>query len=83
MEGAVIVTAKNFEIKETILVLPKAAGTDVYHTELNLVSWYGKEPKLDIRGWSDDHGKMTKGICLTEEEFIKIARAGQERLGGE
>ena len=28
----------------------KKAETDVYHTELNIVSWFGKEPKLDIRG---------------------------------
>lgn len=54
--------ATSFEIKETILSLPKKSETDVYHTELNIVSWFGKEPKLDIRGWSDDHEKMTKGI---------------------
>ena len=54
----------------------------MYHTELNLISWYGKDPKVDIRGWSDDHEKMTKGISLTEDEFIKIAQAGLEKLGG-
>ena len=74
--------ATSFEIKETILSLPKKSETDVYHTELNIVSWFGKEPKLDIRGWSDDHEKMTKGISLTEDEFIKIARTGLEKLGG-
>lgn len=72
----------NYEIEENILILPKKSGTDVYHMELNLVRWFGKEPKLDIRGWSDDHSKMTKGISLTEGEFIKIAQAGQKRLGG-
>ena len=72
--------ATSFEIKETILSLPKKSETDVYHTELNIVSWFGKEPKLDIRGWSDDHEKMTKGISLTEDEFIKIARTGLEKL---
>lgn len=72
----------SYEIKETILSLPKKNDTDVYHTELNVVSWFGKEPKLDIRGWSDDHEKMTKGISLTEDEFIKIAQAGLERSGG-
>ena len=74
--------ATSFEIQETILSLPKKSETDVYHTELNIVSWFGKEPKLDIRGWSDDHEKMTKGISLTEDEFVKIARAGLEKLGG-
>ena len=73
----------SYEIKENILTLPKKKNeTDVYHTELNWISWFGKEPKLDIRGWSDDHEKMTKGISLTEDEFIKIARSGLEKLGG-
>lgn len=72
----------SYEIKENILSLPKKNDKDVYHTELNVVSWFGKEPKLDIRGWSDDHEKMTKGISLTEDEFIKIAQAGLEKLGG-
>ena len=72
----------SYEIKENILSLPKKNETDVYHTELNVVSWFGKEPKLDIRGWSDDHEKMTKGISLTEDEFIKIAQAGLKRSGG-
>ena len=75
--------ATSFEIKESILSLSKKNETDVYHMELNIVSWFGKEPKLDIRGWSDNHGKMTKGISLTKDEFIKIARAGLEKLGGE
>ena len=56
----------NYEIRERILSLPKKQETDVYHMELNRISWFGKEEKLDIRGWSDDHEKMTKGISLTE-----------------
>ena len=82
---------KNYEIKEKILSLPKENETDVYHKELNVISWYGKpdkldirgwSDKLDIRGWSDDHSKMTKGISLSKDEFIEIARAGLEKLGG-
>ena len=75
-------TARNFEIKETMLALPQKSETDIYHIELNHISWFGKEDKLDIRGWSEDHSKMTKGISLTEDEFIKIARAGLEKTGG-
>lgn len=74
--------AANYKIRERILSLPKKQETDVYHMELNRIRWFGKEEKLDIRGWSDDHEKMTKGISLTEDEFIKIARAGLEHLGG-
>lgn len=69
-------TANNYEIKENILSLPKENDSDVYHKELNLISWYGKPEKFDIRGWSDDHTKMTKGISLTKDEFINIAHAG-------
>ena len=54
-------TATNYEIQENILTLEKESESDVYHKELNLISWYGKPAKLDIRGWSDDHTKMTKG----------------------
>ncbi len=72
----------SYEIKANIVSLPKAKDTDVYHMELNIISWFQKPDKLDIRGWSDDHTKMTKGISLTEEEFIKIAQAGLEKIGG-
>lgn len=72
----------SYEIKTNIISLPKAKETDVYHMELNVISWFRKPDKLDIRGWSEDHTKMTKGISLTEEEFIKIAHAGLEKLGG-
>jgi hypothetical protein len=38
-------------------------------TELNMVSWGGREPKYDIRSWSPDHQKMGKGITLSKEEL--------------
>lgn len=40
--------------------------------ELNLVSWNGAEPKYDIRDWSPDHDKMSKGISLSNEEINKL-----------
>ncbi len=36
--------------------------------ELNLVSWNGRAPKLDIRDWAPGHEKMGKGVTLTMEE---------------
>ncbi|MDR1972630.1 MAG: YdbC family protein [Treponema sp.] len=36
--------------------------------ELNLVSWNGRSPKLDVRDWAPGHEKMGKGITLTNEE---------------
>jgi hypothetical protein len=40
--------------------------------ELNLVSWNGRTPKLDIRDWAPGHEKMGKGITLTEDEAKKL-----------
>ena len=41
--------------------------------ELNLVSWNGRTPKLDIRDWSPEHEKMGKGVTLTEGEAAQLA----------
>lgn len=42
--------------------------------ELNIISWNGGVPKLDIRDWAPEHEKMGKGITITEEEAEKLAR---------
>lgn len=43
--------------------------------ELRLISWNGKEPKYDLRGWgTDEDGNitMTKGITLDAEELQSL-----------
>ena len=40
--------------------------------ELNLVSWNGRTPKLDIRDWAPGHEKMGKGVTLTEAEAAAL-----------
>ena len=56
-----------FEIVEKIGVIAK------YQTgwtkEINLVSWNGSEPKYDIRDWSPDHERMSRGVTLREDEL--------------
>jgi hypothetical protein len=37
--------------------------------QLNLISWNGREPKYDLRDWSADGEKMSKGITLSREEL--------------
>ena len=59
-----------FEIVEHIGVL--AEKTKGWKREINLISWGGAEPKIDIRDWSPDHSKMGKGITLTAEEIEKL-----------
>ncbi len=40
--------------------------------ELNMVSWNDHAPKYDVRDWSPDHTRMSKGISMTEEEMQKL-----------
>jgi len=51
-----------------------------YTKELNLVSWNGREPKYDIRCWTSDHERMSKGVTLSEEEFELMISAVKEML---
>jgi hypothetical protein len=42
--------------------------------EVNLVSWNGRDPKLDIREWTYNHEKMSKGLTLTDAEAEELAK---------
>lgn len=42
--------------------------------EVNLVSWNEGKPKIDIRSWSEDHRRMSRGITLTEEQANKLSQ---------
>jgi hypothetical protein len=66
---------QKYEIVETLVEFPKSGK---YHKELNLVKWGDREPKYDLRGWSDDQTEMTKGITLTKEEMAIL----KEKIGG-
>ena len=56
-----------FEIVEKIGVITEYSTG--WNREINLVSWNGNEPKYDIREWSPDHEKMSRGITLKEDEL--------------
>lgn len=55
-----------YEIKKHIGVLRTSAGG--WTKELNIVSWNGNSQKYDLREWSEDHKKMSRGITLTISE---------------
>ncbi|MBR3673685.1 MAG: hypothetical protein IKN65_05330 [Clostridia bacterium] len=59
-----------YEIVEHIGVLSETAKG--WRTELNLVSWGEREPKYDLRNWSENHERIGKGIALSKEEIIKL-----------
>jgi len=59
-----------FDIVKSCGVISEEKGG--WRKELNMVSWNGRTPKLDIRDWSPDHEKMGKGITLTKEQAAKL-----------
>lgn len=68
-----------FEIKEFIGALD-SPNDNGWRREVNLVSWNGGAAKLDIREWSPDHTKMSRGITLTEEQGEKLVKALGQRM---
>ena len=67
-----------FEIKEFIGALD-TANDNGWRRELNLVSWNGGAPKFDIRVWSADHTRMSRGITMSEEQGIRVAQLLAQR----
>lgn len=60
----------NVEIKKHFGVL--ATKGDGWTRELNLVEWNNGPAKFDIRDWSPDHTRMSRGITLTAEEMLTL-----------
>ena len=67
-----------FAIHERIAVLSETESG--WMKEVTLTSWNGRPAKLDIRSWSPDHEKMTKGLTFTPEEEHKLALALTDRF---
>jgi hypothetical protein len=61
-----------FEIIETIGILSESAKG--WKKELNLISWNAREPKYDIRDWSENHEKMGKGVTVSKEEIESLKK---------
>jgi hypothetical protein len=59
-----------YEIKENIGVISESSRG--WTREVNMVSWNGRDPKVDIRDWSPEKDKMGKGITLTADECKKL-----------
>lgn len=59
-----------YKIVEHIAVL--STSEKGWTKELNKVSWNDKEPVFDIRSWSADKTKMSKGVTLTSAELEQL-----------
>lgn len=66
-------TEVTFEIMEHVGVLE--SRNDGWTKEVNIVSWNGGQPKIDIRDWDPTHERMTRGITLMEDAAEKLAQA--------
>lgn len=70
----------SYEIIEEIgqVGKPTASG---WSTRLNLISWNGGTPKLDIRSWNEDMSRMGKGISFSKEDAKDLAVLLNSYLG--
>jgi len=63
----------SFEIKSHLAVLSRSSNG--WTKEINLVSWNGNAPKMDIREWDANHQHMSKGITLKKDEAEILLKA--------
>ena len=66
-----------FEITKSLGVISETSKG--WTRELNMVSWNDHEPKYDIRDWSPDHTRMSKGVSFTEEEMERLCERFKTR----
>lgn len=62
---------QNFEIIGKTNVISESENGN-WNLEANLVSWFNHAPKLEIRNWSEDHLKMSKGLRFSKQEAIRL-----------
>ena len=63
MKGVLYLADLNFKIVKSLGVVGEPTKTG-WTTELNVVTWFDKEPVYDIRAWSPEHTRCGKGISL-------------------
>ena len=61
-----------YEITEPLGVISETARG--WTREVNMISWNGREPKVDIRDWSPEHDKMSKGLTFTKDELVELTK---------
>ncbi len=60
----------SFEIKERIGVLSETSRG--WTKELRRIDWNGRGEKYDIREWSPDQRKMSRGVTLSAGEMLAL-----------
>ena len=67
-----------FDVLDSLGILSE--NSRGWKKEVNIISWNGNKPKIDIRDWAPEHEKMGKGITLTESECRKLFDILKERF---
>lgn len=69
-------TQFEYEIKQHIATLTEDEGAE-YQKQLNIVSWKGAKPSLDLRLWriTADGQRPLKGLTLTVDEAGRLYNA--------
>lgn len=62
-----------YEMIRSIALLSESARG--WRKEINIVNWNDRGPKLDIREWSPDYDRMSKGLTLSQEEALRLKDA--------
>lgn len=55
-------------------------GDGKWQKHLTLSSWYGGEPKYDLRAWNEDMSKYGKGITLTDSDLYDLLNLIEDAL---
>lgn len=65
-----------FEIKQNIATLTEDEGAE-YQKQLNIVSWKGAKPSLDLRLWriTAEGQRPLKGLTLSADEAERLYHA--------
>lgn len=58
-----------------------AFGEGEWQKHLTLVSWFGKDPKYDIRAWNEDMTKCGKGVSLDSSDLYDLLVLLEDALG--
>lgn len=58
-----------------------AFGEGKWQKHLTLVSWFGKDPKYDIRAWNEDMTKFGKGVSLDSSDLYDLLVLLEDALG--
>ncbi|AEE14080.1 Uncharacterized conserved protein UCP037246 [Thermodesulfobium narugense DSM 14796] len=59
-----------YEILETLGTISESSKG--WKKDLKLVRWNDKAAKYDIREWSPNYDRMSKGLTFTKEELISL-----------